>query len=187
MYIIAGCNGAGKTTASLTVLPEMLDCTEFVNADEIARGLNPLHPESVFFKSGKLLIQRIDELIAQKATFAVESTISGVMLRNKIIEAKNQGYIIALLYFWLQNLNLAKQRVKTRVQEGGHSVDDTVIERRYVRGIKNLFEVFLPIADVAMLFDNSELKADLIAEKTNKLELNILNETKYNKLISYLL
>jgi predicted ABC-type ATPase len=108
------------------------------------------------------------------------------VLKNKIIEAKKQGYTITLLYFWLQTLNLAKQRVKMRVQEGGHSVDDDVVERRYIRGIKNLFEVFLPIVDMAMLFDNSELKPDLIAEKTNTEEINVLNEKKFKKLISYL-
>ena len=55
LYIIAGCNGAGKTTASYTVLPEMLNCKEFVNADEIARGLSPFQPDKAAIDAGKII------------------------------------------------------------------------------------------------------------------------------------
>ena len=63
LYIIAGCNGAGKTTASFTVLPEMLNCREFVNADEIAKGLSPFNPEGVAIQAGRLMIDRIIHLL----------------------------------------------------------------------------------------------------------------------------
>lgn len=76
LYIIAGCNGAGKTTASLSVLPEVLDCEEFVNADEIARGLSPFHPEDMAIEAGKLMLKRIDALIDMKASFAIETTLA---------------------------------------------------------------------------------------------------------------
>ena len=72
LYIIAGCNGAGKTTASMSVLPEVLDCREFVNADEIAKGLSPFKPEEVAIEAGKLMLQRIDYLLSKRVTFAIE-------------------------------------------------------------------------------------------------------------------
>lgn len=63
IYIIAGCNGAGKTTASFTILPEILDCKEFVNADEIAKGLSPFQPEKVAFEAGRIMLERIETLL----------------------------------------------------------------------------------------------------------------------------
>lgn len=70
LYIIAGCNGAGKTTASYTVLPEILNCKEFVNADNIAAGISPFNPESVAFEAGRVMLKRINELLEQGADFA---------------------------------------------------------------------------------------------------------------------
>ena len=89
---------------------------------------------------------------------------------------------MTLLFFWLKNTELAKERVKTRVLEGGHNIPEDVIERRYHKGIKNLFEIYLSIFDQALLFDNSEGKHELIAEISASEELNILNETKFNEL-----
>ena len=100
-------------------------------------------------------------------------------------EAKKNNYNITLLFFWLKNPELAKERVKTRVAEGGHNIPEDVIERRYHNGIKNLFEIYLPIVDQALIFDNSEGKHNLIAETSGTEELNILNETKFNELKSY--
>lgn len=138
LYIIAGCNGAGKTTASYTILPEILNCKEFVNADEIAKGLSPFQPEKVSFEAGKIMLNRINELFLQKENFALETTLSSRIYKNKIIEAKKMGYHITLLFFWLRNVDLAKERVRTRVLEGGHNIEEKVIERRYIRGIYNL-------------------------------------------------
>ena len=73
LFIIAGCNGAGKTTASFTILPEILNCKEFVNADEIARGLSPFQPEKVAFEAGRIMLRRIDELLERGETFAFRS------------------------------------------------------------------------------------------------------------------
>lgn len=163
LYIIAGCNGAGKTTASFTILPEMLDCKEFVNADEIARGLSPFQPEKVSFKAGRIMLERITDLLESKENFAFETTLATKSYRSIISLARADGYNVTLLFFWLQNVNLAIERVKTRVLEGGHNIETEVIERRYKRGIKNLFEIYLPIADEVMIFDNSEGKHELIA------------------------
>jgi predicted ABC-type ATPase len=185
LYIIAGCNGAGKTTASYTILPEILNCKEFVNADEIAKGLSPFQPEKVSFEAGKIMLNRINDLFLQKENFALETTLSSRIYKNKIIEAKKMGYHITLLFFWLRNVDLAKERVRTRVLEGGHNIEEKVIERRYIRGIYNLFDIYLPIVDGTMIFDNSEGIHELIANKQKEGDINILNNDKFNLLKQY--
>ncbi len=182
LYIIAGCNGAGKTTASFTILPEIIDCKEFVNADEIAKGLSPFQPEKVSFEAGRIMLNRINELLKLKESFAFETTLSTKSYRQKIINAKQNGYTITLLFFWLQSIELAKERVKTRVLEGGHNIDPEIIERRYYKGIKNLFEIYLPIVDGALIFDNSIGKHMLLAQKTIDGKLNIIDTIKFNEL-----
>ncbi len=185
LYIIAGCNGAGKTTASFTILPEILDCQEFVNADEIAKGLSPFQPEKVSFEAGRIMLNRINELLSKNENFAFETTLSTKIYKSKINEAKNKGYRVTLLFFWLQNIELAKERVKVRVLEGGHNIQAEIIERRYIRGIKNLFDIYLPIVDGAFIFDNSEAHHELIADKQLGDSINILNIDKFNLLKNY--
>ena len=182
LYIIAGCNGAGKTTASFTILPVILDCKEFVNADEIAKGLSPFQPEKVSFEAGRIMLKRINELLSENQNFAFETTLSTKSYKNKIIQAKKSGYRVTLLFFWLQNIELAKERVKIRVFEGGHDINPDIIERRYIRGIKNLFDIYLPIVDGALIFDNSEGKHELLADKQIDGLLNVVNEKKFNLL-----
>jgi predicted ABC-type ATPase len=185
LYIIAGCNGAGKTTASFTILPEILDCKEFVNADEIAKGLSPFQPEKVSLESGRIMLNRINDLIRERKNFAFETTLSTKSYRSKIIEAKAKGYTVILLFFWLQNIELAKERVKVRVAEGGHNIEPEVIERRYQRGVKNLFNIYLPIVDGAFIFDNSEAMPVLLAEKQLNAILNIVNNSTFSILKNY--
>ncbi|TAH25118.1 MAG: zeta toxin [Cytophagales bacterium] len=182
LYIIAGCNGAGKTTASFTILPEIIDCKEFVNADEIAKGLSPFQPTKVAFEAGRIMLKRMDELLNNNENFAFETTLSTRSYKTKIIEAKEKGYTTTLLFFWLQNVELAKERVKIRVLEGGHNIEPEVIERRYYRGIKNLFEIYLPIVDGTLIFDNSNGKHELLAEKTVDGRINIIDQEKFNEL-----
>ena len=182
LYIIAGCNGAGKTTASFTILPEILDCKEFVNADEIAKGLSPFQPEKVSFEAGRIMLNRIDRLLAENENFAFETTLSTKSYRNKIIEAKEKGYRVTLLFFWLQNVELAKERVRIRVSEGGHNIEPEVIERRYVRGIENLFKIYLPIVDGVLIFDNSDGQHELVADKQINGSLNIIDQAKFDLL-----
>jgi predicted ABC-type ATPase len=185
LYIIAGCNGAGKTTASFTILPEILNCKEFVNADEIAKGLSPFQPEKVSIEAGRIMLERINDLLHSQENFAFETTLATRSYKSKIFLAKEKGYHVTLLFFWLRNVDLAIERVKTRVLEGGHHVENEVIRRRYKKGIKNLFEIYLPIADEVMIFDNSEGKHDLIAEKTIESDIEVLNKVKFNQLKSY--
>jgi predicted ABC-type ATPase len=185
LYIVAGCNGAGKTTASFTILPEILDCKEFVNADEIAKGLSPFQPEKVAFEAGRIMLNRINELLQQNENFAFETTLATKSYKNKILEAKKKNYNVTLLFFWLRSTELAKERVKTRVLEGGHNIPTNLIERRFYRGIKNLFDIYIEIVDQVLIFDNSEGIHNLIAEKTGNEELNIFEENKFKELKDY--
>ena len=182
LYVIAGCNGAGKTTASFTILPEILNCKEFVNADEIAKGLSPFQPEKVAFEAGRLMLQRVDHLLSENENFAFETTLPTKSYKGKIIEAQKNGYNVILLFFWLRKVELAIERVKLRVQEGGHNIETETIKRRYKNGIKNLFQIYLPIVDEAMIFDNSNGIYKLIAEKNNSNEINVIDEDKFGKL-----
>ena len=189
LYIIAGCNGAGKTTASFTVLPEILDCKEFINADEIAKGLSPFQPEKVAIQSGRIMLKRIDELLTSKVDFAFETTLSSKSYVNTVKEAQENGYNVTLIYFWLNSVDLAKERVKVRVTEGGHNIPTEVIERRYKLGLENLFKLFIPIVDSWIIFDNSSNDSNLISEggsgEENKVydkEIwEILNSVAYEK------
>lgn len=185
LYVIAGCNGAGKTTASFTILPEILDCKEFVNADEIAKGLSPFQPEKVAVEAGRIMISRINNLLEDELSFAFETTLATKSYKNKILLARNKGYTVTLLFFWLQTIDLAKERVATRVLEGGHNIPKDVIERRYINGIKNLFSIYIPLVDELMIFDNSQMKSELIASKSTMSSLIVLNEQKFNFLKSY--
>lgn len=185
LYVIAGCNGAGKTTASFTILPEILNCKEFVNADEIAKGLSPFQPEKVSFEAGRIMLERINMLLESNQSFAFETTLATKSYKSKILQAQKKGYNVTLLFFWLRNVNLAIERVKTRVLEGGHDIEMDVILRRYKSGVKNLFDMYLPLANEVMIFDNSDGKNDLIAEKILESDLNVLNEPKFMLLKNY--
>jgi predicted ABC-type ATPase len=185
LYIIAGCNGAGKTTASFTILPEILDCKEFINADEIARGLSPFRPENVAIEAGRLMLKRFDDLLREGISFAFETTLSTKSYRQKILSAKHTGYKITLVFFWLRSVELAKNRVRTRVNAGGHNIEDNVIERRYMNGIRNLFDIYIPIADEIFIFDNSDNAQEIIAKKEIDEGLTIIDTYKYNKIKKY--
>ncbi len=173
IYIIGGCNGAGKTTASFTILPEMLDCKEFVNADEIAKGLSPFQPENVSFQAGRIMLERIDELLGTGVDFGFETTLTTLSYINTIKLAKEKGYAINLLYFWLDDVNLAIERVKERVTEGGHNIPEETIRRRYSRGIINLTTKFIDICDYWIVINNSSRPFTFVAEGQGETELKI--------------
>ncbi len=175
LFIIAGCNGAGKTTASFTVLPEMLNCDVFVNADEIARGLSPLNPERSAIDAGRLMLNIIDKLLAAQNDFAFETTLSSKGFAKTIRLAKQKGYQVTLVFFWLDSVELAVERVKLRVNEGGHNIPIPIIRRRYYSGLRNLFNLYTPICDFWMIFDNSKSPSQLIAEGYNDKDVEINN------------
>jgi predicted ABC-type ATPase len=175
LYIIAGCNGAGKTTASYTILPEMLECREFVNADSIALGLSPFNPENAALAAGRIMLERVHHLIQDKEDFAFETTLSTRSYVSLIREAQKMSYQITLLYFWLNTPEMAIQRVAERVNNGGHNIPDDVIKRRYYRGIHNLINLYIPICDNWMVLDNMDLIPGVIAKGKKTEEQLVLN------------
>lgn len=164
LYIIAGCNGAGKTTASYTILPNILNCKEFINADEIARGISPFQPEKAAIAAGRIMLERIIELMQLNIDFAIETTLTTKSYLNTINIAQAKGYTVTLVYFWLNDVQLAIDRVKTRVKEGGHHIAEDVIVRRYNKGLKNLIRIFIPLCDSWAIIDNSDKPYNFIAE-----------------------
>lgn len=180
LYIIAGCNGAGKTTASFTILPEILGCKEFINADEIAKGLSPFQPESVAMQAGRIMLARMDELLQKGETFAFETTLATKSYKQKIEWAQANDYEVTLLFFWLDSPNIAKKRVAQRVAEGGHNIPLETIERRYYNGIANLFTIYIDMVDICYIFDNSEGRKELIAQKERHKDIVIYNNDKFN-------
>jgi predicted ABC-type ATPase len=185
LYIISGCNGAGKTTASYTILPEILNCKEFVNADAIAAGLSPFQPEKVAFEAGRLMLLRIEHLISLNINFAVETTLSTKSYVQTIKKCKEQGYEIVLIYFWLRSTDLAIVRIKERVERGGHHIPDEIVKRRYKRGLENLCKLFIPLSDYWLVVDNSKDTPDLIAEGHEDIDKNVLNEAVWETIKSY--
>jgi predicted ABC-type ATPase len=131
------------------------------------------------------MLNRINELLYENKSFAFETTLSTRSYKHKILKAKEQGYSVTLLFFWLENVELAKIRVKTRVKEGGHNIPKNVIERRYLKGIKNLFDIYIEIVDVTLIFDNSYGKHQLIAQKFENETITILDSDKFNRLKNY--
>ena len=184
LYIIAGCNGAGKTSASVTILPEILHCKEFVNADAIAKGISPFNPESVAVEAGRLMLQRIDFLLNGDSSFAIETTLATRSYSNLVRRAQQRGFLVQLLFFWLPSPEYAVERVAQRVSEGGHNIPNDVIVRRYFAGIKNLFDIYMPIVDSWMIIDNSVNPRVKIA-KMNRGIMVIFDENKYNSIKNY--
>lgn len=185
LYIISGCNGAGKTTASYTVLPEILNCREFVNADEIAKGLSPFNPESVAIEAGRLMLRRIEELLNRNESFSIETTLSTKSYINLVRKAQKKGYHVHLIFFWLETPDLAVQRVAERVSKGGHNIPNDVILRRYKAGICNLFNIFMKEVDLWMIYDNSSTPRAFVAKGGKSIKEEVVSETIYNKIKAY--
>jgi predicted ABC-type ATPase len=183
LYIIAGCNGAGKTTASFTILPEILNCKEFVNADEIARGISPFQPESAAIEAGRVMLKRIRDLIELRADFAFETTLSTRSFVVIINEARKMGYQVKMVFVWIKSVELAIERVALRVSEGGHNIPSDIIQRRYYRGIKNFFALYMSICDSWMIVDNSMDRTRLIAEGEKDYEKTIHNAELWNQIL----
>ena len=184
LYIIAGCNGAGKTTASFTILPELLNCREFINADEIARGLSPFQPEQVAVEAGRIMLHRVDELLERGVDFALETTLSTRSYTGRIKEAQRNGYFVTLLFFWLESAEMAIDRVGIRVSEGGHNIPADVIKRRYSRGLKNLFSLYMPLCEKTLLFDNSHGTCTFVMSQKQGSEPEVRDEFLLKRIIA---
>ena len=178
LYIISGCNGSGKTTASYTLLPELLGCREFVNSDEFAKSLSPFDPSAASVAASRYMLMKIKYLLEKDADFCIETTLATRSLLNIIREAQDKYYEVTILYFWLNSPELAIQRVRDRVKAGGHNIPEDVVRRRYLMGLKYLFETYIPICDRWVLADNSKTPFSVIAEGSSQLTF-IKDNEKY--------
>ncbi len=183
LYVISGCNGAGKTTASYSILPDMLNCKEFVNADEIAKGLSPFQPDKVAIEAGRIMLNRIKDLVNHNVDFAFETTLATKYYAQLIKKAQLNGYFVTLVYLWLNSPELAVERVRNRVISGGHGIPEDVICRRYLAGINNLSKLYLPICDYWLLIDNSEPPFQIIAEGSKNDDIEVNNQIIYNQIV----
>lgn len=163
-YIIAGPNGAGKTTFANDFLPIEAECLNFINADLIAKGLSPFQPEKVAVKAGKLMIQQMNEFVTLSKSFAIETTFSGNNYVDRIKKWKSLDYKIIIYYLKLQSVELAIERVRLRVAQGGHNIQEDVIRRRYERSWANFQQLYKIMADTWTIFDNSGRSPTIIEE-----------------------
>ncbi len=181
LFIISGCNGSGKTTASYAVLPELLDCSEFVNSDEFAKSLSPFNPEKASVAASRYMLLKMRHLLSRKEDFAIETTLATRFLLKMIKEAQKEGYFVTILYLWLNSPDLAISRVKARVASGGHNIKEETIRRRYSVGLHYLFRDFMPLCDRWILCDNSEDKLEVVAESTDA-GITVRNPEKFGKI-----
>jgi predicted ABC-type ATPase len=155
LIVLAGINGAGKTTASRSLLANTLKVMTFVNADVIAQGLSGFDPDAAALRAGRIMLTQMQELAAQRANFAFETTLAGRTYVNWLDSLRAAGYRIHLFYFWLSSPDLAIARVAARVQKGGHHVPETTIRQRYDRSVQNLFRLYIPVVTGWKVYDNS--------------------------------
>jgi predicted ABC-type ATPase len=165
LYIIAGPNGAGKTTFAKEFLPHYAKCENFINADLIAQGLSPFSPDAAAMRAGRLLLEQIQLLASKHSDFGFETTLAGVTYALLLRKLRAQGYKIHLFFLWIPTVEMALARIADRVRRGGHNIPEKVVRRRFQKGIQNLLQLYRPLLDLWMLFDNSGTEPRLIARE----------------------
>jgi len=163
-FIVAGPNGAGKTTFAEAYLPNDAGCYNFINADLIAAGISPLRPEGAGIEAGRILLRKMDEFVRQGVTFGFETTLSGTGYASRIREMKVRGYRVVIFYLRIPSPELAVARVRGRVREGGHSIPEKDILRRFDKSWTNFRELYKPLADKWIVFDNSGEKPRILEQ-----------------------
>jgi predicted ABC-type ATPase len=179
IVIIGGPNGAGKSSSTPAIVPHRLDIREFVNADEIARGLSPFNPTGPAIAAGRLMVQRIQALVRSGESFALETTCSGRAHAHWLRECKALGWRVTLLFLWLPTSQAALDRVAKRVREGGHAIPRDVVIRRWKAGAANMRDIYLPLSDIAMIYDNSDAGRVLVAERTLEVPLVVYDTARW--------
>jgi predicted ABC-type ATPase len=179
-WLIAGPDGVGKTTYARAHLATAAGTVDFVNLDEIARGLSPLAPERGRVASGRIAIARLREFFAARTTCATETTLSGAAQKNLIAEAKAAGFAVGILYFAVRAPETCIVRVARRVAEGGHDVPEADLRRRFARSLDNLSD-YLALADIWRIFDADIGRPRIVAEKHAR-GIEIVDPTSFGAL-----
>jgi predicted ABC-type ATPase len=167
LYLFAGSNGAGKTTFARAYLRQLDPVPRFLNADEIARGLSPLDPQTLAVKAGKLLLQEIQGCLQSLKSFGLESTLSGTTYAKLLHQANSIGFLIEIHYLWIPSPALAIRRIRQRVKMGGHSIPEADVRRRFPRSLDHFLEIYAPLADGWTFRDNSTQPAALLFDSAN--------------------
>jgi len=165
LFIIAGPNGAGKTTYARRFLPQEMRCHEFVNADLIAAGLSPFRPAGAEFEAGRIMVRRLKQLADERRDFSFETTLSSYGYVSMLEEMRAAGYRIRLDFLWIRDLDITRQRVRSRVVKGGHDIPDDVQQRRFGKGIRLLLEHYRPLIHYWRLYDNTGKNPHLALEE----------------------
>ena len=160
----------------------MLNCKEFVNSDEFAKGLSPFDPSKASIQASRYMLLKIRYLLKKQSDFAVETTLATRTLLKTVRMAQAAGYSVTLLYFWLNSPELAIERVKARVESGGHNIPEETIRRRYKVGIDYFFHDYAPICERWILADNSQIPFRVIAEGSKNDVVNIKDEATFEKI-----
>lgn len=184
LYIIAGPNGAGKTTFARKFLPDYVKCLEFVNVDLIADGISPFNPERAALRAGRIMLEQIHSLAERGVEFGFETTLSGRTYVKLLQEMKKRRYLIHIFFLWISNVELALERIRLRVRNGGHPIPGDVVRRRFRRSLPNFLFTHRALADSWAIFDNSGDVPQMIAlEESGKIE--ILDRDLFNTLLRF--
>jgi predicted ABC-type ATPase len=183
IYVFGGCNGSGETTLATTILSSFENQLEFVNADLIAAELNPNNVEAEAIQASRLMLERLNTLSRQKADFAFETTLAARTFARFLRQCQAQRYRINLVYVWLESAELAVNRVARRVASGGHNIPEDIISRRYERGRNNFVELYSPIADYWIVYDNTGASRNVIAEKTPSRQVTVYQPLIWQQII----
>ena len=181
-WIIAGPNGAGKTTFALEYLPQVAQCSRFVNADLIAAGLSPLAPERELLAASRLFLGEIEACITQREDFACETTLAGRSYLKLVRRLQTAGWRVELIYLALPSMEMSKLRVAERVAHGGHNIPVADIERRFARSLGNLLYSFSTQVDACRCFMNSDASPELVFEQQGEVR-NVLHMPYYQHLL----
>jgi predicted ABC-type ATPase len=182
IVVVGGPNGAGKTSWAAKHLPTTLNIREFVNADEIARGLSPFDPDSSIVAAGRVMLDRLDMLAKVGDNFAFETTCASHRHPRFLKSCRALGYQFMLVFLWLPSAEVAVARVARRVRQGGHRIPDEVVVRRYSAGLRNMRHLYLPLADSAFIYDNSDGGGALIAERQGAAPLTIHDSNRWSRI-----